>query len=59
MDDPFKEFLEAELHEIMDSMDERCRKDPELCCRIAIEWIEKNAKMFREEWNRKKHLQSA
>ncbi len=58
MSESFSEFVQAELQEIMNSMDERCRKDPELCCRVAMEWIEKNAKMFREEWN-KKNLQRA
>ncbi len=55
MADAFREFVEAELHEIMDSMDERSRKDPERCRRVAIEWIEKNAKIFREQWDENKH----
>lgn len=57
MVDAFKEFVEAELREIMASMDEQCRQDPEMCRKVAIEWIEKNAKLFRDQWNLKNKLQ--
>lgn len=56
MPDSFKEFVEAEVNEIMSSMDEMCLQDPELRRRVAIEWIEKNAEGFREQWNRKRKL---
>ncbi len=55
MADAFREYVEAELQEIMNSMDERCRKDPDRCRQVAIEWIEKNAKVFREQWDQNKH----
>lgn len=57
--DFFREYIEAELDEMLDSMDERCRQDPELCRKSAIEWIEKNAECFRNHWDKKKKLQSA
>lgn len=47
----FRDFVEAELKEILDSMDEECRNDPQLCRQVALEWIEKNAKLFRMRWN--------
>ena len=59
MSDPFREYIEAEINEIMSSMDERCRQDPELCRKSAIEWIEKNAEFFRKQWNERKKLQKA
>ena len=59
MPDPFREYIEAEVDEIMNSMDERCRQDPDLCRKNAIEWIEKNAEFFRRQWNKKKRLQNA
>jgi hypothetical protein len=59
MSDPFREYIEAEIHEIMCSMDEECRRNPELCRTNAIEWIEKNAEYFREQWDLKKRLQNA
>ncbi len=57
MANAFREFVEAEVNEIMSSMDERCRKDPDLCRKVAIEWIEKNAEVFRKQWNKMKKLQ--
>ena len=59
MSDPFREYVEAEINEIMSSMDERCRHDPELCRKSAIEWIEKNAEYFRKQWSERKILQKA
>ena len=56
MSDPFREYIEAEVDEIMSSMDERCRQDPELCSKNAIEWIEKNAEFFRKQWNERKKI---
>ncbi len=56
MSDSFKEFVEAEVCEILNSMDEKCRRNPELNRISAIEWIEKNAENFRKEWNLKKKL---
>lgn len=57
MSDGFKEFVEAEIKEILASMDEKCRQDPKLCCKKAIEWIEDNAKKFRDQWYIKRNLQ--
>ena len=59
MSDSFRNYIEAEIDEIMNSMDERCRRDPELCRKSAIEWIEKNAEFFRKQWNERKKLQKA
>lgn len=59
MSDPFRDYIEAEIDEIMSSMDERCRQDPELFSKSAIEWIEKNAEFFRKQWNETKKLQNA
>lgn len=57
MDNGFKEFLAAEVNEIMNSMDDVCRQDPELCRRMAFEWIEKNADMFRKKWFAKREIE--
>ena len=57
MDDGFKEFLSAEVNEIMNSMDDVCRRDPELCRRMAFEWIEKNADVFRKKWCAKREIE--
>lgn len=51
MSDHFRQFIEAETREILDSMDEDCRCNPDRCRARAIEWIEKNAEFFREQWN--------
>jgi len=51
MEDGFKEFLAAEVNEIMSSMDDVCRQNPELCRRLTFDWIEKNAEVFRSKWN--------
>lgn len=53
MSDSFEKFMDAEIKEILNSMDEQCRKDPESCKKVAIEWIEKNAERFRQRWNAK------
>ncbi|MBD3420987.1 MAG: hypothetical protein GF398_12780 [Chitinivibrionales bacterium] len=52
MPNAFKEFLEAEIGEMLASMDEGSRQDPELRVHKAIEWIDRNAARFREEWMR-------
>ena len=57
MSDGFKEFVEAEVKEILASMEEKCRQDPKVCSKKAIEWIEYNAKKFREQWCLKKKVQ--
>ena len=59
MSDSFRDYIEAEIDEILNSMDEQCRQDPELCRKSAIEWIEKNAEFFRKRWNERKKLQKA
>lgn len=56
MSDSFEKFMEAEINEILNSMNEQCRSDPESCRKIAIEWIENNAKNFRQKWNEEKKL---
>ena len=45
-----KRYIQAEIKEIMNSMDEKSRKDPELVKKSAINWIRSNAERFRREW---------
>jgi len=52
MSEDFGQFLKAEIDAILSSMDEQSRSDPEQCTSRAIDWIEKNAGRFRDEWNR-------
>jgi len=52
MSEDFGQFLKAEIDAILSSMDEQSRSDPEQCTIMAIDWIEKNAGRFRDEWNR-------
>jgi hypothetical protein len=54
MSENFKEFVKAEIREILASMNEKYRNDPKLCSKKAIEWIEENAEKFREQWYSKK-----
>ena len=58
MEDGFKEFLSAEVNEIMNSMDEACRRDPELCRRMTFDWIERNADVFRKKWVAKREIEN-
>ena len=57
MSENFEEFVKAEIREILASMDENCLNDPKLCSKKAIEWIEENAKKFREQWYLKREMQ--
>ncbi len=50
MGDCFKEFLDAEIKEILASMDSRCRENPKLCSELAMKWIEEHAEEFRKKW---------
>ncbi len=59
MSDGFKEFVKAEVEEILASMDEECRKDPKQCSEKAIQWIEENAKEFRKQWSTKKNIKKS
>ncbi|MBD3314369.1 MAG: hypothetical protein GF344_01165 [Chitinivibrionales bacterium] len=54
--DTFHRFIEAEINEIMRSMDDESRLDPNLCSRAAMEWISRHAKAFREKWNKEHSL---
>ncbi len=45
-----KQYIEAEIKEILSSMDERSRQDPELIRLNAMKWIKNNAENFRREW---------
>ena len=58
MNDNFREFVEAEIKEILASIDEKSRQDPKLCSKRAIKWIEENAGKFREQWYEKKGVQN-
>jgi hypothetical protein len=51
MNEKFYEFMTAEVNEILASMDDECRQNPELLRQRAIYWIEQNAAGFREQWN--------
>ena len=53
MSDSFKKFVTDEINAIMESMDECCKNDPILCEKVALEWIDKNAKKFRIDWDKK------
>jgi hypothetical protein len=53
MAETFRRFIEAEIEEILNSMDDDCRLDPQRCSCAAMEWISHHAKAFREEWERK------
>lgn len=50
MSNDFREFVEAEVKEILSSMDEKSRKNPKLRGEKAIQWIDENAEKFREQW---------
>ncbi|MFW5959500.1 MAG: hypothetical protein ACOCSE_00100 [Chitinivibrionales bacterium] len=45
-----KQYIEAEIKEILNSMDEKSRQDPELIRLSAMKWIKNNAENFRREW---------
>lgn len=49
-----KEFLVAEIEEIKRSVGRNDEMDRELFSRKAIEWIERNAARFRDEWSNAK-----
>jgi hypothetical protein len=51
MSEQFHEFMAAEVNEILQSMDDECRRDPERLRQNAMVWIENNAAGFRNRWN--------
>ena len=59
MSDSMKEFLDAEIREIVGTMDEISLCDPELLQQRTLEWIEKNAEHFRNHWDRKNMAQGS
>jgi DNA-binding transcriptional MerR regulator len=58
MRERFRRFIEDEIGEILRSMDEECRLDPQRRSRAAMEWIALHAKAFREEWEREQTLRT-
>jgi len=48
----FKNYIEAQANEILSAIDEETRRDPERFRDEAIAWIEKNAEVFRRNWER-------
>ena len=59
MNESMKEFLDAEIREIIGAMDETSLCDPELLQLRTLEWIEKNAEQFRTHWDRKNMIQGS
>jgi hypothetical protein len=54
MNDPFKDFLDDEIDAMLASMDPESRANPDVCSQKAMDWIDKNAVRFRDEWNRRR-----
>lgn len=51
MSTSFEDFLNAEVNEILRSMDDECRCDPIQRRQKALVWIEENADSFRKSWD--------
>jgi hypothetical protein len=48
----FKDYVKAQADEILRSVKDEVRCDPDRLRREAIAWIEKNAEAFRKRWDR-------
>ncbi len=46
----FKDYIEAQASEILRSVDDDVKCDPDRFRQEAIAWIEKNAEGFRQRW---------
>jgi hypothetical protein len=57
MADFFRDFIEAEVHSMLEEMGDDCRNDPLLRREKALDWIERNAADFRINWD-KRHAEA-
>lgn len=50
MHETFKDYVEAEVTEMLRSMDEKTRCNERKRRLSALAWVRKNAEMFRKKW---------